>query len=336
MSFLSVIIPVYNVEVYLRQCIDSVLNQKIDDLEIVLVDDESPDNCPDICDDYAKKYPNIVVIHQKNSGLSGARNAGLEVAAGEYIMFLDSDDWWNEKVDMRAIISDIKNAEPKDMYLFTSLDYVEGEGLYKRKEHYNLDSIRTDTVEHYYQDLLHNGNLEVHAATKILKKDFLIQNGLTFKKGILSEDNEWILRVLRSLKTVAVINQPLYIYRAGRAGSITSNIRLKNINDLLLIIKESLDFYDENPDGKYKNMELCYVSYLWFSALGLSTLLPKSEQKQVAEDFIKTSSVCKYSNSKKTKICYSLYSLLGYKLTAYILGIYIRLKRKYGLNKRKA
>ena len=198
-----------------------------------------------------------------------------------------------------------------------------------------MSVIRTDTVEHYYQDLLCNGNLEIHAATKILKKDFLIQNGLKFKEGILSEDNEWILRVLRSLNTVVIINKPLYIYRANRPDSITYDIGIKNIKDLLYIIKESIDFYDRNPDGKYKKNELCYVSYLWFSALGLSTQLPKKEQKQIMEDFHKTSLVCRYSNSKKTKMCNVIYSLTGYKSTAFILGIYIRLKRRLRLNKRK-
>ena len=90
---LSVIIPVYRVEKYLDACVRSVLNQAFHDIEIILVDDESPDTCPQICDKYASEYSNVKVIHKKNGGLGFARNSGLEVATGEYVAFLDSDDY---------------------------------------------------------------------------------------------------------------------------------------------------------------------------------------------------------------------------------------------------
>ena len=89
----SVVIPVYKVEPYLRRCVDSVLAQTLSDLEIILVDDGSPDHCPEICDEYASKYENIQVLHKPNGGLASARNAGMKMAAGKYLFFLDSDDW---------------------------------------------------------------------------------------------------------------------------------------------------------------------------------------------------------------------------------------------------
>ena len=93
MPKISIIVPVYNVEQYLAECIESIRNQSLTDIEIILVDDGSPDNSGAICDDYARKDDRIRVIHKKNGGLSSARNAGLEVAIGEYIGFVDSDDW---------------------------------------------------------------------------------------------------------------------------------------------------------------------------------------------------------------------------------------------------
>ena len=95
----SVIIPIYKVEKYLRASIDSALNQTYENIEIILVDDGSPDACPQICDDYAEKYDNIKVIHKKNGGLSDARNHGIEASSGEYLYFLDSDD----TIDSRAV-----------------------------------------------------------------------------------------------------------------------------------------------------------------------------------------------------------------------------------------
>ena len=90
---LSVIVPIYNVEKYLPKCIDSILAQNYSEIEVILVDDGSPDGCPEICDNYAEKDKRIVVIHQKNLGVSAARNAGLKAAHGEYIGFVDPDDW---------------------------------------------------------------------------------------------------------------------------------------------------------------------------------------------------------------------------------------------------
>ena len=93
MSKVSIVVPIYNVEKYLKQCIESIINQTLQDIEIILVDDGSPDNCPQICDEYAKKDSRIKVVHKKNGGLSSARNAGIEVATGDFIGFVDSDDY---------------------------------------------------------------------------------------------------------------------------------------------------------------------------------------------------------------------------------------------------
>ncbi|HEY8803664.1 MAG TPA: glycosyltransferase, partial [Clostridium sp.] len=90
---ISIIVPIYKVEVYIRNCVDSILNQTYKNLEIILVDDGSPDNCGNICEEYSSKDKRIKVIHKKNGGLSSARNAGLDIASGEYIGFIDSDDW---------------------------------------------------------------------------------------------------------------------------------------------------------------------------------------------------------------------------------------------------
>ena len=113
MPTVSVIVPVYNVEKYIHRCVDSILGQTFSDLELIRVDDGSPDNCPSICDEYAAKDNRVRVIHQENRGLSAARNAGLDVMAGEFVSFVDSDDWledsflevmlkhiWNEESDI--------------------------------------------------------------------------------------------------------------------------------------------------------------------------------------------------------------------------------------------
>ena len=326
MPLLSVIIPIYNVEKYLHQCVDSVLHQNLNDLEIVLVNDGSPDNCPQICNEYAEKYPFIKALHKKNGGLSDARNEGLKDASGDYVIFLDSDDWWNPNVSVTDMLSYVKNNPSTDMFLFTSYDYIEGEGYFQRNEHQNLKNVDTSSVKNYYQSLLNNGNMEVAAYTKILKREFLVKNNLYFKRNLLSEDNEWLMRLLRVAHKVDVINQPLSIYRAGRADSITNTIKKKNIVDLLSIVQGSIDYYAKH-DNDIKEQELCFASYLWFCALGLANRLNQAELQGVKPFFKKTSSVCAYSNSKKTKLSNTVYKICGFNLTVKILGAYLKRKK---------
>ena len=120
----SIIVPVYKVEKYLRKCIDSIINQTLKDIEIILVDDGSPDNCGKICDEYAAKDTRIKVIHKENGGLSSARNAGMEVAEGEYIGFVDSDDWIESDMYMGTSKNTSRASRASNLSLIYSLFLV--------------------------------------------------------------------------------------------------------------------------------------------------------------------------------------------------------------------
>lgn len=336
MPFVSIIVPVYKVEDYLRQCVDSILSQNLDSFELILVDDGSPDGSGAICDEYAEKDARVKVIHKENGGLSSARNAGIDASCGEYIIFLDSDDWWNPEVNVSLLLDEVKKKPAVDMFLFSSLDYVEGEGYFKRKEHERLGLISSSSVAEYYKGLLANGNLEVSAATKILKSSFVKNNALYFKHGIKGEDNEWMIRVLRHLKSVHIFKDVfLYMCRMGRVGSITNTIGYQNVKDLIDIVDEALSYRMTNMDDGLKEYELCFCSYLWFVALGLTSRLSKKERRGIFPLLKSCASVCRYSNSKKTKMAYRLYRLVGLRVTAWALGKYIRLKQKKSLNKSK-
>jgi hypothetical protein len=183
--------------------------------------------------------------------------------------------------------------------------------------------------------LLNNGNLEVSACTKILKKDFINENQLYFKGGLLGEDNQWMIRVLRKLTSVKILDVPLYICRNDRKDSITHTIKPKSVKDLLSIVGESIDYYKNNPENtQLKELELCFASYLWFSALGLSSKLNKKDRKEVKQLFLDTKEVCSYSNSSKTKLCNTVLKIMGFNLTTSILGFYISINEKHKPNKK--
>ncbi len=304
MPLLSVIVPIYNVEKYLKQCIESVKKQQLNSYELILVDDGSTDSSKSICDNYSENNANIRVFHKKNEGASSARNYGLKKASGKYVLFLDSDDWWNPQIDLNKMLEFAVQNPKIEMFLFTSYDYISGKGYYQRNEHKYFKDIDSSSVKRFYRSLLNNGNLEVAAYTKILKRDFLINNKLFFNTNLICEDNEWMIRLLRCLQYVGVLDYPLYIYRSERDGSVTGNIKKKNISDMLDIVQDSINYYDNNSND-VKNEELQEVKPL----------------------FKKTSSVCAYSNSKKTKLSNTVYKICGFNLTVKILGAYLKRKK---------
>ena len=176
---ISVVIPVYKVEKYLKRCVDSVLTQNYNDLEIVLVDDGSPDNCPSICDDYARLDSRVKVIHKNNGGLSDARNTGLKEATGEYISFLDSDDYLLENFSSACEI--VKNNQNYDVITF-------GEGI----------------------DKLGKITYPISACMKFFRLDFLNNNNIRFLNGIYHEDVPFSLEIVLNTDKILSLKENFY------------------------------------------------------------------------------------------------------------------------------
>lgn len=229
---ISVIVPVYKVEQYLPKCVDSIINQTYQDIEIILVDDGSPDNCPAICDEYARKDKRVKVIHKTNGGLSDARNAGINIATGDYIVFLDGDDW----LYMNSMANVAGTAER------TASDIITGNVM-----SYYSDSIKKgisqeisekDRIEDSFVSAMKcfmDKGIFWPAFRFIIKRSFIVENRLFFLKGILHEDLEWVPRALSGASSFALLNEPFYCYRAKRQGSITSRKKFSNYKDMLSI-----------------------------------------------------------------------------------------------------
>lgn len=213
---LSIIVPVYGVAKYLRKCIDSLLSQDFKDCEIILVDDGSPDECPQICDDYAEKYTNIKAIHQENAGLSEARNTGTRAAQGEYIMYVDSDDYLQQNV-LDALMEQVER-EQLDVLRFRYQNVREsGEVFapYKDMTNYNdYSAILTDGLTF----------LNERMGTQCYAWQFIVKAELArkewFTPGIYFEDTDWTPRMLMQAKGVASSEIIAYNY-LWREGSIT-------------------------------------------------------------------------------------------------------------------
>lgn len=215
---ITFIIPVYNVEKYLRRCIDSVIKQVDETDEIILIDDGSNDNSGSICDEYANKFDKISVVHQKNAGLSEARNAGLKRAKCKYIIFLDSDDYI-EDGSIQHIKKVIKQFKC-DIYT-AKAHWFKDDNIFHDKVTYKIEE-GVYSIQAYMNALFYTRNYLPCAPFYIYDTSFLRENELFFYPGLLHEDELWMPEVLLHAKNVYVINKYFYCnYR--REGSITQN-----------------------------------------------------------------------------------------------------------------
>lgn len=219
---ISVIVPIYQVEAYLDQCVKSIINQSFKELEIILVDDGSPDNCPAICDSWAEKDKRIKVIHKPNGGLSDARNAGLEIATGEYISFIDSDDWilpemyermlylmQKENADICAC--NIRSCYPEHEEVWGCKEYFAG------KSEQILDMLYSDT------------KYPVSAWNKLYKSECWKE--LRFPVGKICEDAFTTYQLVHNAERIVQVPEAYYCYRIRPQSIMTSAFSIKRMDE---------------------------------------------------------------------------------------------------------
>ena len=267
----SIVIPVYNVEMYIQRCVDSVLNQTLRDLEIILVDDGSPDKCPFICDQYAKKDTRIIVIHKKNGGLASARNAGMKVATGKYLFFLDSDDWLEQDgiellyktaeqynvdfVKYRAIRTGWPGMEENAPCYVEQVREL-AEGLYNRER----------IVKEIYPRLLATSQLTMGAVVgawgALYKMNFIVRNHIIFYEEVkFSEDLIFSANVVRAAKCFYFIDEPSVYHYFYNPRSISKSFRAGRWESCKSLIKYCERDFRNAVEYDFGN-ELYYLK--WF------------------------------------------------------------------------
>ncbi|GAA6381916.1 glycosyltransferase [Intestinibacter bartlettii] len=252
---ISVIVPIYKVEDYLHRCVDSIINQTYTNLEIILVDDGSPDNCPMICDEYAEKDSRIRVVHKKNGGLSDARNAGLDIATGEYIMFIDSDDF----VDTEMMGSMMRNMIDDNVDMVVcNIKYV-----YEDREvvKYNQSDRILDRYE-AMEEYLKDGVVQAVAWNKLYKKSLI--NNMRYKVGKTNEDEFFTYKIVDKTEKIYYNSRPFYNY-IQRDSSIMGKYSIKRL-DGVEASYERLNFIKKKYPTLYEKekktfVNLCIYSY---------------------------------------------------------------------------
>jgi glycosyltransferase involved in cell wall biosynthesis len=247
---ISIVVPIYKVEKYLDKCVQSIINQSYGNIEIILVDDGSPDNCPLKCDSYAKQDTRIRVVHKSNGGLSDARNVGTREAMGKYILFVDSDDFIDIDTCQRFVDA-INNRTPE--IVVGNARIIQGNQT-SIMQHQSMTLSRIVTGEQYLKAELMTETMYMAAWLNLYRKDFLLNNGLEFKVGLLHEDEQFTPRAFLEAKEVIGTDIIFYNYII-REGSITKNRdRTKNGIHIVQTCYELVDIYEDLEDEELRGM----------------------------------------------------------------------------------
>ena len=277
---LSIIVPVYNVEKYLKKCIESLIGLEIDNYEIILINDGSTDKSLEICETYSKKYPKLIkVINQKNKGLSESRNTGLKIAKGEYVYFIDSDDFI-EKDKFEDCFKTLVNNN-SDVLIFGY--YFEDENNQYNETRYSYISAGDKLYES--NDLLinelSNRNLPAAVCFGIYKKKLIVDNNLFFEPGILHEDERWSPQLLLLSKKIYLSSKVVYHYIQRNNSIMHKKDRTQNGIDLIntsIYLSSIVDLINDKKLKKYFKNRL---TMLYLRGIYVGRLYRKNYKKYI-------------------------------------------------------
>lgn len=321
----SVIVPIYKVEKYLKTCVDSIIRQSFCNFELILVDDGSPDNCGKICDKYSASDTRIKVVHKENGGLSSARNAGLDIATGKYIIFIDSDDFWDDANALEHIHANLAETDA-DVLIFPAKRYYESEDKYTYIITSDVDRTRIidKDVNTSIRYMIENNIYRAAAWNKVIKKSIIDSHSMRFKNGYLSEDMDWCGNLLLYSQRFDFYDSPFYAYRQQRNGSITAGKAEKLIFDKLYMCEKGYRQALKLEDKEKTELLASYYAYEYSVLLGVSSgvknkeLLSKVKNLQI---------LLNYDISKKVKKVKKLKKLTGYSLTRRALCFFVKIKK---------
>lgn len=326
----SIIIPIYNSEEYLSQCIDSVIAQIFQNIEIILVNDGSPDNSKTICEEYVKQYSFVKLIHKDNGGIADARNVGVLSSTGDYILFMDADDYWEG--DFLGELAEFicKNNNP---------DYI----LYKYKYYYQKKKIFKDNEIIVHKDelenksgiswikmlLANNKNFNWFPWMGLVKRSFILDNNLFFEKGRNYEDMLWTPQVFLKAQSIDYFNKEIYIYRLERKGQVISEFSCEILEDLVYISNYWFENIEKlELDRNLKIRMLDSLTTMYFVSVWFLDFLKQNEKKHIILLLKDNNHLLKYGESLERKMTRILCRLIGFNLCSKLFKVAILGKRK--------
>lgn len=246
---ISIIVPIYKVEKYLQRCVESIIHQTYKNIEIILVDDGSPDSCPQICEQYAKKDKRIRVIHKKNGGLSDARNEGLRAASGDYVMYVDSDDY----IETDACEKLIMNMSDDVDVVVGVCKEINGSN-YMFQKHTNLEPGKIYDAKDYVRLSIEKNEWYAPAWLNLYRRKFLLENNLYYKVGYIFEDIEMLPRLFLANPKVVYMDYAFYNYVIRENSIMTSKMTNAKIKMSIDIFSNWYKLITDVEDKEHKRI----------------------------------------------------------------------------------
>lgn len=322
MTKFSILIPVYNVEKYLDECVGSVLAQTYRDYELILVDDGSRDGSGRLCDTWAARDPRIRVIHQENQGLSGARNTGIAAAEGEYLMFLDSDDWWRDGSVLETVARRLERTRADVL----SFSYQKIYGSKTDPSYFGEapDAPADMTAEESAAYMAEKGLWITGACDKAIRRSLTVDHDLAFRPGIISEDVDWTMRLAMYARRFDFINQVVFLYRQ-RTGSISHSVSPFRVNGMCANIDECLRLLPLAPAERQEMLKR-YTAYQYLPVLyNYMGLAPADRTKRITRRVKDLGWLLAWSDNPKAKLIRRCSRILGFSATIGLLRLRERL-----------
>lgn len=320
----SFILPVYKVEAYLRECVNSIVCQTYKNFEIILVDDGSPDGCPELCNLLATEDSRIRVLHKPNGGLSDARNAGLHVAVGDYVIFVDSDDMWIGEDSLERLARIIEQYPQCQFYVFNCQYYYPNNQSCDKWVPYAQELLTPVNGSMALISLVSSGTMPMSAWLKVIDRRWLLYSKITFKIGQIAEDIPWFINLLDKCMSCVFVNDYIYAYRQGVAGSITASGGERSFNSVLDIIYTELELIDKRSfTHEAKNSLRSFLAYELCLLIAATSDLPRVMRKSVRAKLKNLCWLMKYTQNPKVRMVSKVYDLLGYAMTEGILRIFL-------------
>lgn len=295
---ISVVVPIYKVEEYIEECITSILNQTYKNIEVILVNDGSPDKCGEICENFKQNDDRITVIHQSNRGLSNARNTGLKRAKGKYICFIDSDDYIEN--DFLEVLYNEAENNNLDITCGSYTKLYSDKKMEKNNRNINLYTEKAIEGKEFLRNQFIFNDYRMEVWTNLYNKNFLLENKIEFYDGILHEDEEFTPKVFLKANRVKLVYTNGYIYRQREESIMNKTSTIRNVDSIKLIINElSKIFYNEKIDDISKDVISMIIVHLFNSLIlriKLSDINDKIEQYRKI-DIKKLNSIIKHKNT---------------------------------------
>lgn len=301
---ISVIVPVYNVEKYIRKCIESIINQTFKDIEIIIVNDGTKDNSIKIAEEYLSDK-RIKIVNKENGGVSSARNYGLEAAKGEYIFFMDADDYIEE--NMLEIL--YKDSNSNDIVICNNYDHYEESKTYKiRKKNNCIKGVEEQGIYFW-------GYVGLEIWNKLYKREFLLENNILYSEKIIHSDVFFNIKTLFLAHKVKYIDKPLYHYISSRPGSITKQKTLEKTINAFKVIIDNIEKLEKiiPKDNFYKiRLFLCKMYYKGY-ILELENKYFSNENIEEIDSFLRKNYTDSLSSKEKLRIKKDMEKIVDFK-----------------------